>query len=224
MNFNIKYRIWHETYIKNLLSPMFILHIIYLISAIGGPFLVMEFSTSLARRDPIILKINLRQCSSKYMLVLWSPRWPLVAFSIHSKSLKLLIQLQQFFTNFQNHKGALDKTSGLLRWGPHCWICEVLKRAEFFTSLAESVQILVCLIWSLLVVDVLYWFAITKLMSWPSMTLIHSLMQAMQLLWRLCQPSIRLKPFINGNIKSYWWFHCQNLILMIILYPTHPHP
>lgn len=143
---------------------------IYLISATGGPFLVMEFSTYLARRDQIILKINLRQCSSKRMLVLWSPRWPLVGFSIHSKSLKLLIQLHQFFTNFQNHKGALDKTSGLLRWDPHCWICEVLKCAEFFNSLSESVQILVCLIWSLLVVDVLYWFFITKLMSCPSMT------------------------------------------------------
>ncbi|KAF3943164.1 hypothetical protein CMV_030249 [Castanea mollissima] len=35
---------------------------------IGGPFLVMEFSTSLARRDPIILKINLRQCSSKNLI------------------------------------------------------------------------------------------------------------------------------------------------------------
>lgn len=126
------------------------------------------------------------------MLGLWSPRCSLVAFSIHSEILKLLIQLQQFFTNFQNHKDALDKTRGLLRWGPHCWIFEVLSVRNFFTSLAESVQILVCLIWSLLVVDVLYCFIFTKLMSWPSMTMIHSMMQAMQLLWRLCQPSIRL--------------------------------
>ncbi|XP_075641692.1 uncharacterized protein LOC142613290 [Castanea sativa] len=70
-NVSTRYLIWWHHNDQKLTKETWCCNICLLhfkLFGVGGPFLVMEFSTSLARRDPIILKINLRQCSSKNMI------------------------------------------------------------------------------------------------------------------------------------------------------------